>query len=170
MNKKIVCGFISLFFLLSLSISLFSCIESPKQANGGDGEKESETEFVPSAQEEDRELSQRYNEYKENSTLAFTNNQPASMTDFTLENTDGGVAIAKYIGKSDIVVIPHTLGEQAVVSILKGAFEDATVRAVSVPDSVKIIEDGAFAGCKSLVTLRVPFVGNGVDKTFFSCI
>lgn len=87
---------------------------------------------------------------------------------FTTAAWTGGVAISGYNGADGVVVIPATIGGEAVVAIKAGAFSDIaaadgvearTITQIIVPDSVTTIERGAFTGCKKLVSLTVPFSG-----------
>lgn len=118
----------------------------------------------------DSDLYDRYVEYKENSTLAFKDFEKAAAADFEYEVKDSGISIKKYIGAATIVVVPEDIDGLPVSEICKDAFVGSELRAVSIPDSVQSIEQGAFSGCDKMTTLRVPFVGNGSDKEFLGYI
>lgn len=170
MSKRSSYGlFASLTWLLVLAFLLCACVAKPQQNHGGETE---ETEvFTPATDMgESSELSQRYKEYKENSKLAFVNNSPALPTCFEYEVTESGVKIIAYIGDEDIVVVPEEIDGSAVSCVASGAFSGTGVRAVSVPDSVESIEQGAFADCDGLSTLRLPFVGDGGEVTYLGYI
>lgn len=79
----------------------------------------------------------------------------------------GGVAVSGYNGEDGAVVIPAAIGGEAVVAIKGGAFSDTEARSITqivVPDSVTVIERGAFSGCKKLVSLTVPFSGGAENE------
>ncbi len=125
-------------------------------------ERESEADFVPTPDIEfDEELLKKYQTHKENAPLAFKSYSENSASDFEFSDTEGGVIIDKYIGSVDIVVIPEIIEGKSVVSLSETSFSDSTVRAVYVPDSVKVIKKGAFEGTKNISTLRIPFIGDG---------
>ncbi|MEG2274695.1 MAG: leucine-rich repeat protein, partial [Clostridia bacterium] len=67
------------------------------------------------------------------------------------ETTDGGVALTKYSGSEESVVVPSTYNGKAVTSIKQGAFE----------------------GCNNLTSITLPFVGgtlDGANSTVFGYI
>lgn len=61
-----------------------------------------------------------------------------------------------YNGLAENVVVP-----EGVAIIGERAFENAPVKSVQLPDSVLIIEKGAFSGCKNLAALNLP---SGIQK------
>ena len=161
MNKKV---FISLALILGICVSFAGC------SNKGPGseliEREEETEFVATPDvDPSSELLQKYNSHKENAPLAFKSNTENPATDFEYSLLDNGVAITKYIGSGDIVMIPEKIEGKDVVRITATSFADSGVRAVYIPDSVCAIEKGAFENCLNLSTLRVPFIGDGEGET-----
>lgn len=93
--------------------------------------------------------------------------------DFVTAPYTGGVAVSGYNGVDGVVVIPDTIGGEAVVAIKSGAFSDTeasdgtearTITQIIVPDSVTVIERSAFSGCKKLVSLTVPFSGGAENE------
>jgi len=157
-----------LALLLCLSISLASCSENEEQESV---EAETDEPFEPVLDKgEGSELGKRYEEYKENATLAFKSNSPQDKESFSYDKTDGKVKIVKYTGSDSIVVIPETIDGAAVVEIAEGAFLGGAIRAVYVPDSVTKIAQGAFDDCEGLSTLRLPFVGDGGENSFVGYI
>ena len=145
---------------LALCVLLVSC------ANRGPGknliDREEPAQFKPTPDVDvDPELLKKYQTHKENAPLAFTTYENNPAEDFEYSITDGGVIIENYIGEGDIVLIPDTIEGVSVHTLEKTSFAGKDVRAVYVPDSVKIIRKGAFEDCKSLSTLRIPFIGNG---------
>ncbi len=155
----------SLISLILAALLLSSCMAKPEENENY--ESDTEAPFVPATDEGNKsELYEKYIEMQENSSVAFKENQPNPAEDFKVEISDEGIKLIEYIGKSDIVVVPELIDEKAVVSVAKNAFSDKNVRAVSIPRTVKNIEKSAFENCDTLVTLRVPFVGDGGENSF----
>lgn len=73
-------------------------------------------------------------------------------------DANGEVVIDKYLGNSTNVVIPEEIDGHSVTSIGGQAFfENNTVKSISIPSSVRKIEDGgAFTRCKNLETVSIP--------------
>ncbi len=157
MNNKFK---ILIMLCLALSMLFVSCAE---RGPGDDLiEREDEEDFVPTSDADvDEELLQKYQTHKENAPLAFKSYSANSAADFEYTAEGDAVTIDKYIGTADIVVIPDKIDGKSVTKLSATSFAGLAVRAVYVPDSVKVIEKGAFESAKSLATLRVPFVGNG---------
>lgn len=154
-----------------ICLSLFGCVQKPEAEITTEWEGKENFEPVSDSLAGDAlTLSQRYNEYLENAGLAFSQNQPADASAFEYEEVSGGVKITSYIGTETIVVVPAEIGGKPVRVLGESAFVDSAIRAVSVPDSVEIIEKGAFSGCNSLSTMRLPFVGDGGENTHFGYI
>ena len=155
----------ALVFMLVLVAVFASCNEVPTMS-----EPEADT-FKPADDlMGDGDLAKRYTEYLENSELAFKANSPMDAENFEYEITADGVKINSYIGDEGIIVIPEEIDGVAVVCVGAGAFSGGTIRAVYSPDSVTVIEKGAFSKCEGLATLRLPFVGDGEDKAFLGYI
>lgn len=152
---------IALVCALALSAALISCNEVPVMPPPEADTFEPATDILG-----DGALTKRYMEYRENSTLAFKNNSPLSAESFEYELCDGGVKIKAYVGEDEIVVLPESIEGLAVTQISSGAFSGSSIRAVYIPDSVKIIEIGAFSECNGLSTVRLPFVGDGGENAF----
>lgn len=115
----------------------------------------------------DSELDIRYENYKNTLPLAFSETEECFA--FETEELDGSLAIKKYVGEDNIVKIPSEIDGKPVKVLCENAFAETTVRALYIPDSVTVIEEGALANMNSLVTLRIPFIG-GEDATHFGCI
>ena len=151
--------------MLALVAAFTSCGEVPTMS-----EPEADT-FKPADDLlGDGDLAKRYAEYLENSELAFKANSPAALENFKYEITVDGVKINAYIGDESIIVIPESIEGVAVTRIGTGAFSGGAIRAVYIPDSVTVIEKGAFSQCDGLATIRLPFVGDGADKAFLGYI
>ena len=155
---------------LVISAMLGGCVERPSEAESGDWNGKEEFEPSDGMGKDTEALAERYEEYKENAALAFKQNQPATETDFSVSDIDGGVRIDGYVGSDNVIVIPESIGGKAVIAIGTKAFSAAAIRAVYVPDSVTFIEKGAFEGANAITTLRLPFVGDGEEVTHFGHI
>lgn len=95
--------------------------------------------------------------YAERVSGLFAETETAPETDFTYEIEADGATITGYTGGEIILVIPDTVEDVPVVAIGEGAFRDMSgLKAVSVPDTVRVIGIGAFEGCKGMTTLRTP--------------
>ncbi|MGM9644590.1 MAG: leucine-rich repeat domain-containing protein [Eubacteriales bacterium] len=167
-NKKtFVCAVI---LLLSAPLTLTSC-SAPGASEEETGESETEAVFTPAVDEgEDSALYKRYEEYKENASLAFKNNSPLSGENFEYETVDGGVRITKYVGEDSIIVVPDSIEGLPVCEIGESAFSGGVIRAIYIPDSVESIAQGAIDGCEGLSTLRLPFVGDGEENLYIGYI
>lgn len=71
---------------------------------------------------------------------------PAS--DFKWETDGDTVRITAYLGSDSEVVIPQSLEGGTVTVIAAGAFRDASVEKVILPNTLARVEDGAFSGSK----------------------
>lgn len=85
--------------------------------------------------------------------------------------TDDGFAVAGYVGTDYDVVIPSVYEGEPVTSIEDSAFEGCeTLLSVVIPASVKEIGSSAFAGCTALTKADIP---QGVTEigayAFFDC-
>lgn len=60
------------------------------------------------------------------------------------------VAIMRYVGTAEDVVVPSKIDERPVKSILDYAFENAPIYTVSIPASVTSVGVGAFRNCQNL--------------------
>ena len=69
---------------------------------------------------------------------------------------DGTVEIAKYIGSDTVVEIPDEIDGVAVTSIGEHAFSNPYIKSIDVPDSVTVIESGAFMACWDLESISLP--------------
>ena len=69
--------------------------------------------------------------------------------------TEVGIKITDYVGDETDVEIPSEINGKPVLSIGKCAFINKNVVNVKISDTVLIIEDGAFYGCKQLETITL---------------
>lgn len=63
---------------------------------------------------------------------------------FEWESTENGIVITAYLGAEDTATVPGVLDGQTVTTIAAGAFRDAGCHTVVLPDTLHIIEAGAF--------------------------
>ena len=89
----------------------------------------------------------------ENGTLYCIWEKQNAETDFIAINAEGGVSITAYLGTSDNVVIPDTIGGKSVVAIASGAFSGKSIKRVVLSKNVKTVADNAFKNCKKLESL-----------------
>lgn len=166
MNKNFIRSIgLAVVIALMLSAAFVSCVEKPEEAL--DGEWSGKEEFEPSTGigKDTAALAERYAEYEENAALAFKSNSVSSESDFTVSDYEDGVKIDGYVGNNDIIIIPDSIGGKSVLAIGEKAFSSAAIRALYVPDSVTYIEKSAFEGAEAIVTLRLPFIGDGKENT-----
>ena len=74
--------------------------------------------------------------------------------EYTLK--DGKAVITKYIGTSAAVEIPSRIDNYVVSAIGEGAFQNSDIESVIIPNSVRLIDWFAFAGCTSLESITIP--------------
>ena len=154
---------------LLLVFMCVGCIQAPVEESEWEGKEEFTAADGMSESVANNSL--KYEEYKGKIGLAFTQNAETDASCFAYESVgENEVKITAYLGGDDIVVIPEQIGEASVVALGQTAFAGLPVRAVYVPDSVRAIEKGAFAGASALVTLRVPFIGDGGENNYFGYI
>ncbi|HRU97269.1 MAG TPA: leucine-rich repeat domain-containing protein [Ruminococcus sp.] len=91
--------------------------------------------------------------------------------DFSYEIIDGGAVVTGYTGELTDVTVPDTLGGAPVTEIGYYAFEAKyDITSVTLPESVKIIGEGAFMDCGSMASINIPTALEGVDRgAFVSC-
>lgn len=167
--RRAVKGFLLVSLLAALLLS--SCVQKPQAEETTEWEGKDKIEV--SGDEMDKTtaaLSDRYDEYARLAPLAFKETAKTAESDFKVTVENGEATVTEYVGKSDIVVIPDTVGDAKVSGIAASAFSGKNVRALYIPDSVVSIEKGALEGIEGLATLRLPFVGDGGENTHFGYI
>lgn len=87
---------------------------------------------------------------------------------YTTYNLDGEdfITLTKYMGRKTDVVVPTELDGLPVTEIGAGCFAETSVVSVTVPDSILVIESGAFSKCAALTSVTLPeemlYLGNQV--------
>ena len=96
---------------------------------------------------------------------------PAPESDFEYGASNGRAIIRKYKGAGGTVEIPATLGGYPVTGIKMQAFiECASLKSVSMPESMTWIGDSAFAGCTGLEQVEIsPNLTTIGPSSFYSC-
>lgn len=81
--------------------------------------------------------------------------------DFVCSAGGGTVAIVEYVGSSDSVSIPTTVGSNPVKYIDSEAFANSTfIKSISLPSSLNSVGKGLFSGCSELDRINVYGVSN----------
>ena len=77
---------------------------------------------------------------------------------YTTYNLDGEyyITLSKYIGNKTDVVVPTELNGLSVTEIGANCFAESAVVSVTVPDSILVIESGAFSKCTALTSVTLP--------------
>jgi hypothetical protein len=86
----------------------------------------------------------------ENATLYCIWEKHNEASDFITSSVNGGVAITKYNGTADNVVIPDTINGKTVVQISNGAFTGTSVKRVVLSKNVTTVGENAFKNCTKL--------------------
>ena len=96
---------------------------------------------------------------------------PASASEDFLYTADAdGATLTGYVGNAADVTVPDTLGGKTVVAVGVNAFEEnAAIVTVTLPDSVKLIDEAAFMNCSSLKTIHVGAVKTVAYSAFHGC-
>ncbi|WP_297959448.1 leucine-rich repeat domain-containing protein [uncultured Ruminococcus sp.] len=80
-----------------------------------------------------------------------------SAEEYDYEIYEGGAIITKYKGSDTDIVIPAEIGGAPVTEVGFYAFEaDHALTSVTLPESIKVIGEGAFADCQSLMSINLP--------------
>ena len=87
-------------------------------------------------------------------TDKFDNVSKKNVFEYTVDN--GKAIITKYVGKDTDVEIPQVIDNYTVYAIGESAFQNCDVRNVTIPNTVRIIDWFAFAGCASLSDITIP--------------
>lgn len=80
----------------------------------------------------------------------------------------GGAIITKYKGGQTEVTVPDEIDGAPVEEIGFYAFEAQPVTSVTLPESIKVIGEGAFIDCASLVSINLPSALTTVEMGAFA--
>ena len=67
--------------------------------------------------------------------------------------------------ESSTIIIPNYYNKKSVTEIEENGFANSDMLNIFVPNSIETIGSGAFAGCKNLQEMTLPFVGESIDAT-----
>lgn len=82
--------------------------------------------------------------------------------------SDGGyeIGVAKDVSLEGVLVLPEYYRGEEIVKINSSAFVDQRkITAVTIPETVKTIERGAFGGCNRIEEMTLPFTGGDINST-----
>lgn len=71
--------------------------------------------------------------------------------------------------RSGVLVIPDSLNGLTVRCVKSEAFVHADLTALTLPDSLKTVEEGAFAGCSVLASVTLPYGASLHRHAFTDC-
>lgn len=80
---------------------------------------------------------------------------------FSVEDNENGVTITEFEGGADEIKIPLTIGGKSVTTIGSKAFANSNVKSVYIPESVTMIDWGAFDTCSHLSRI---YISEGVTE------
>lgn len=98
---------------------------------------------------------------------------PEPAPSYSIVSKDGGVAIISGKNERETVVIPETINEKTVVSISGAAKHSifTNVKKAVLPDTLREIDDYAFAGCADLEEINIPSSVEEIGEyAFRNCI
>lgn len=85
-----------------------------------------------------------------------------SPKDFEYEEVSGGLKITKYVGKSNVVVIPSVIEDKKVVSMSSSAFSgNVKLKEITLPDTFTTVSFGYFENCEALE--KIVYTGSVSD-------
>lgn len=77
--------------------------------------------------------------------------------DYYYDETIGGAVLTGYTGSGTDVVVPDTLGGYPLLRVSFGTFQgNSALLSVTLPDSLRYLDGGAFAACPNLATVILP--------------
>lgn len=105
-------------------------------------------------------------------TVQVWDNTGAKFNYTSYGNSENEIVINSYTGNPVDLEIPREIDGYTVVAIGKGAFaENTELKKVTIPSSVKYINDYAFSGCKSLKSVTVDEGLESIGyRAFYKCV
>ena len=101
--------------------------------------------------------------------VPFLKAQAESNGDWTYQIQNGNAYITHYHGDaSGHVEIPSTIDGYTVTKIGNSAFLGKRITSVTIPDTITEIDQGTFAHCPALVTVKIPKNVSVISSTAFS--
>ena len=99
-------------------------------------------------------------DYPALASAVFADATPAPESDFSYEQTEGGVKLTAYLGSGGTLVLPDTVDGAPVVALAAALFKDNTaITALAIPESVQSIGTELLSGCRSLQVIKTPQLG-----------
>lgn len=98
-------------------------------------------------------------EHVETLLASFSELPESAAEDFVLETVDGRLTVKSYVGTAKTVRVPERVGDTPVSAIADGAFADAAIEKLYLPDGIVLMGKGILAGVKGLTALRTPLLG-----------
>lgn len=157
--KRTYTGWLCAALSAALLASAVGCAHTAVQTEETASERETEAAWEPDT----RRLTDTA-VYESKLTDSFDGIEAVSASDLTYTADEEGITITGYTGGSTVLVIPAELDGKPVVAVGEEAFAGSSVRALSLPDSLRRIGFGALKKCRDLVTLRMPILcADGCD-------
>lgn len=88
-----------------------------------------------------------------------------SFFEFATNSDETGIVITKYSGQEEIISIPEYINNLPVITIAKGAFNDAVAKSIILPKSLVNIELEAFVNC----ALSDLYICDNIDDVYDDC-
>ncbi len=90
---------------------------------------------------------------------------------FTWRNDGISITVTGYTGKDTDVVIPDTIEGLPVAAVgMSSFYGNATLKSISIPDTVEVIDRKAFLGCKNLSEITIPANVYAINEgAFYDC-
>lgn len=99
--------------------------------------------------------SEKYDELSAECTVTVAS-AAASESDFTYAGDEGTTAITGYTGSAARIEIPASIDGHKIDGIAAGAFKNASVTSVKIPEGITFIDSEAFKNAKKLAEVSIP--------------
>ncbi|MDY4145232.1 MAG: leucine-rich repeat protein [Bacilli bacterium] len=92
-------------------------------------------------------------------------------TEFIYETFQNSVTITGSTYDGTDLIIPSHIGGKLVIVIEENSFKNTSqIKIVEIPETVRIIEQGAFSECNLVEKITLPSIGDGKNNTHLGCI